>query len=151
MTLPIIAIDPGPTESAWVLWDGKAVRNFAKEKNDDLLNRLGMSRNTTAACVIEKIANLGMPAVGESVFETAYWTGRFAQQYGDHVIRVPRHTIKMHLCGSMRAKDPNIRQALIDRIGERGTKKSPGPLYGVSGDAFAALAVAVWYWDTAAL
>ena len=32
---------------------------------------------------------------------------------------------KMNLCGSMKAKDSNIRQALIDRFGEVGTKKNP--------------------------
>ncbi|MBV8782506.1 MAG: hypothetical protein JO353_14005, partial [Phycisphaerae bacterium] len=51
-----------------------------------------------------------------------------------------------------RAKDGNIRQALIDRFGptkERaiGKKKSPGPLYGMSGDCWSALAVAVTYAD----
>jgi hypothetical protein len=42
----------------------------------------------------------------------------------------------------MRAKDANIRQALIDKLGAVGTKKAPGPLYGISGHLWAALAVA---------
>jgi hypothetical protein len=44
----------------------------------------------------------------------------------------------------MRAKDPNVRQALLDKIGPVGTKKNPGPLYGVSGHGWSALAVAVY-------
>jgi hypothetical protein len=32
---------------------------------------------------------------------------------------------KMNICHSMRAKDSNIRQALIDRFGVVGTKKNP--------------------------
>ena len=32
---------------------------------------------------------------------------------------------KMNICHTMRAKDSNIRQALIDRFGEVGTKKNP--------------------------
>jgi hypothetical protein len=42
-----------------------------------------------------------------------------------------------------RAKDQNIRQALIDRLGPPGTKKNPGPTYGVTSHMWSALAVAV--------
>ena len=59
--------------------------------------------------------------------------------------------IKVHLCESARAKDGNVRQALIDRIGAQGTKKKPGPTYGVSKDVWAALAVAVCAHDTLSL
>ena len=41
----------------------------------------------------------------------------------------------------MKAKDSNIRQALIDRFGPVGTKKNPGWFYGVSKDVWAAIAV----------
>ena len=44
----------------------------------------------------------------------------------------------------MRAKDGNVRQALIDLIGEQGTKKNKGPTYGISSHSWAALAVAVY-------
>jgi hypothetical protein len=54
-----------------------------------------------------------------------------------------RRDVKLHLCGSARAKDPNIRQALLDRFGPVGTKKAPGPLYGVKSHIWSALAVAV--------
>lgn len=53
-----------------------------------------------------------------------------------------RRDIKIHLCGTVKAKDGNIRQALIDKHGAPGTKKSKGPTYGVSGHLWAALAVA---------
>jgi len=56
---------------------------------------------------------------------------------------VYRKEVKIYLCGSMKAKDPNIRQALIDRLGDPGTKKNPGPTYGVKSHAWSALAVAV--------
>jgi hypothetical protein len=49
----------------------------------------------------------------------------------------------------MKAKDANIRQALIDIYGGNdkaiGNKKTPGPLYGIKGDLWAALAVAVTF------
>ena len=90
--------------------------------------------------------------VGREVFETVYWIGRFAQaaQPVEHTL-VSRGAVKMHLCGSKRAKDSNIRQALIDRFGGSaaiGRKADPGPLYGISGDVWSALAVAVTWYDT---
>lgn len=93
------------------------------------------------------IASYGM-AVGAEVFETCVWIGRFMQAHPDlNMHRIKRGDVKMHLCHSMRAKDANIRQALIDRLGAPGTKKNPGKTYGVSGDVWAALAVAVTYHD----
>jgi len=62
--------------------------------------------------------------------------------------RISRRAVKLHLCGSARAKDANIRQALIDRYGGSaaiGRKAAPGPLYGVSKDVWSALAIAVTY------
>lgn len=72
------------------------------------------------------IASYGMP-VGKEVFDTCVWIGRFQQ------IALPnadtkfiyRKDEKMNICHSMKAKDSNIRQALIDRFGEVGTKKNP--------------------------
>ena len=51
---------------------------------------------------------------------------------------------KMHLCNSPRAKDANVSQALKDKLGEVGTAKAPGPLYGIAKHAWAALAVGVY-------
>ena len=151
MSQPILALDPGPTESAWVLWDGSKLEAFAKEPNDTVLARVKHVRGNTAACVIEQVCSYGM-AVGAEVFDTVFWSGRFAEAYGaEHVHRVPRLKVKLHLCHDSRAKDGNIRQALIDRFGGKdaaiGKKASPGPLYGVSGDCWAALALAVTWVD----
>jgi hypothetical protein len=55
---------------------------------------------------------------------------------------VYRNAVKLHICGTPRAKDPNIRQALIDKYGAPGTKKNPGPTYGVSSHLWSALAIA---------
>lgn len=141
----ILAIDPGPTESAWVLWDGK-LHGFSRSRNQDALSVIRESRNEER-CVIEQLKCYGMP-VGSEVLETAYWSGIFAHAF-DHsrVDRIPRLDVKLHLCHDSRAKDSNIRQALIDRFGAPGTKKKPGMLYGVSKDVWAALALAVTWWD----
>jgi hypothetical protein len=147
----LIAIDPGPTESAWVLWDGARLESFAKKPNQAVIDRVRQSSGDTFACVIEQVASYGMP-VGAEVFDTVYWSGRFAEAYGaERVHRVPRLAVKLHLCHDSRAKDGNIRQALIDRFGGKekalGKKSSPGPLYGVSGDVWAALALCITWWD----
>jgi len=72
--------------------------------------------------------------------------------FSQHAARmrlVPRRDVKMHLCSSVRAKDGNIRQALIDRFGADGTKRKPVPLAGISQHRWAALAVAVTAFDLA--
>lgn len=147
----IFAIDPGNTESAWVNYRAGRVERAAKTKNEDLIEWM---RNTMmldgVECPIEMIASYGM-AVGRDVFETCLWIGRFMEaikQRGGRTSLVYRKDVKLYLCGSPRAKDSNIRQALIDRYGPGreiavGTKANPGPLYGVSADMWAALGVAV--------
>lgn len=142
----VIGLDPGPEKSAVVLWNGKSIISTAYETNSFIMHWIEDCA-VGITLVIEKIASFGMP-VGAEIFETVYWSGRFAQQFGiEWVERITRADVKMHLCHSMRAKDSNIRQALIDRYGGVGTRKAPGCLYGVSGDLWSALAVAVTYWD----
>lgn len=153
----LLAVDPGPTESAWLEIRDDVPVAFAKEPNHDVLARVRDAMAPRLA--IEMIAGYGMP-VGVEVFETAVWSGRLMQtwydlapgscQPGSHdtVLRLYRKDIKRHLCGTTTAKDPNVRQALIDRFGPGrdraiGLKKSPGPLYGVKADVWSALAVAV--------
>lgn len=77
--------------------------------------------------IIEMIASYGM-AVGKEVFETCVWIGRFEELALSRVVSTKyifRKDEKMNICHSMKAKDSNIRQALIDRFGEVGTKRNP--------------------------
>ena len=144
----VLAIDPGPIESAYVFWDGERIGERGKVKNKDLLGKINVVYifgKPTEFC-IEMIASYGM-AVGAEVFETCVWIGRFMEATNGLAHRLKRKEIAMHLCDSPRANDSNIRAALIDRLGAPGTKKAPGPTYGVSGDVWAALAVAVTWWD----
>ena len=142
----VIGIDPGPENSAYVIWDGERILSFAKEPNVTVLSRL-INEGGFDRLVIEMIASYGM-AVGAEVFETVYWIGRFSQAFGAlRSDRVTRLIVKQHLCHDSRAKDGNIRQALIDRFGPPGKKKAPGFTYGISGDEWQALALAVTWWD----
>jgi hypothetical protein len=151
----VVAVDPGTTESAFVAFDGVRVTGHAILPNQQLADCLNELPAHTAAVVFEQIEAYGM-AVGREVFETVFWTGRLFQVAGQHlgferVTRMPRRDVKLHLCKSMKAKDPNIRVALLDRFGgesARGTKRQPGPLYGIASHEWAALAIAVTWWDT---
>lgn len=138
----ILAIDPGTTESGWVLLADGHVCESGVLPNPQMLLRI---RNALwdSTLAIEMIASYGM-AVGREVFETCVWIGRFQQAWHapEAVRLVYRRDVKMFLCGSPRAKDPNIRQALLDLLGPQGTKKAPGPTYGVKSHAWPALGVA---------
>lgn len=147
----IVAIDPGTTESALVLLEvgTNRVCEHIKAENSLILGMLKRKATHDKTLAVEMIASYGMP-VGREVFETCVWIGRFIEAWNCHHELVYRKDVKMHLCGSTRAKDGNIRQALIDRFGGSkqaaiGLKASPGPLYGFSGDRWAALGVAVTY------
>jgi len=148
----ILAIDPGNEHSAFVLYDGR-LHDFGKVENDTLLDRLSSYRTVADVMAVEMIASYGMP-VGREVFDTCVFIGRLVQAWramnGRHSL-VYRKDVKLHLCGQPRAKDGNIRQALIERWGGKkaamGLKRSPGPLYGVSSDVWSALAIAVTYSD----
>lgn len=146
----ILAIDPGPAECGWVLWDAAAQRIAHSEimATPSMPAVVACSDRAGHVIAIEMIASYGM-AVGREVFETCVWIGRMQQvaMRPEAVRLVYRKDVKLHLCQSPRAKDANIRQALIDRLGPAGTKKAPGPTYGVKSHAWAALAVAVTVGD----
>lgn len=147
--MTIVAIDPGPIQSAYVILEDGRILHYGIMKNAEMLEL--MKACQSHHCVIEMIASYGM-AVGAEVFETCVWIGRFIQAWesrtGTTPCRIKRKEVCLHLCGSSRAKDANIRAALIDRFGPAGTKKEPGGTYGISKDVWAALAVAVTAYDT---
>lgn len=153
----VLAIDPGPEQSGWVRLLGDRLLESGVSPNDRMLEIV--RRGDAAVCAIEMIASYGM-AVGREVFETCVWIGRLQQSWHrpDDVRLVYRRAVKLHLCGSPKAKDTNIRQALLDRwprsgggaTPQVGTKGQPGPLYGISSHAWPALGVAVTVRDGSA-
>ena len=147
----ILAIDPGPVKSAWVIWDGRSILDKEISPNTQLL-KICRERPKKADClVIEQVRSYGM-TVGATVFDTVFWSGRFCEAWGGTSwFQVPRMEIKMHLCKNSRAKDANIRQAIIDRWGGKesaiGKTKCRGPFYGVKADEWSALALAITWYD----
>lgn len=149
----IFAIDPGNVESAYCIIDNdlKPIA-FDKVENDALLSLI-REGEAPSALVIERIASYGM-AVGKEVFQTCEWIGRFTEaalSRGWCVEYIYRQEEKLHICKDNRAKDANIRRALIDRFAQhdlkngRGTKKCPDWFYGFRADVWAAYAVAITY------
>jgi len=145
----ILSIDPGCTESAYVILDEslKPVE-FGKVYNVDMLDLI--ENKYCDSIAIEMVASYGM-AVGKEVFDTVFWIGRFWEiarmTNCKYIQKIYRKEEKMNLCHSMKANDSNIRQALIDRFGVVGTKKEKGWFYGVSKDVWSAIAVGVTYHD----
>lgn len=141
----ILAIDPGPVRSGAVLWlNGRIGWACPDMLNGAILDEIARApHQTRVAC--ETMQASYAATVGESVLQTLIWTGRFIQErYPLPVLLLTRQHVKAAICnGNTRANDAGVRQALIDRLGPPGTKKAPGPTYGVSSHAWAALAVAV--------
>ena len=147
----ILAVDPGPVQSAFVVLDTDTQTIPRKDilPNKEMLEAISLQVTLDIDILaIEMVESFGMP-VGREVFETVRWIGRFEERFLDRghndpeVHLIPRRDVKIHLCNSARAKDPNIRQALIDRFGPVGTKANPGRLYGFARDLWSALAVAL--------
>lgn len=157
----VYAVDPGPERSALVvLGSDLSIVGAHLWENDALLRELW--RNVAplgSQLVVERIESYGKP-VGVEVFDTCIWTGRFIEAWRgvrpsmqDAWSLLPRRAVKLHLCDSPRATDATIRQALIDRYGPGrekaiGTKRNPGPLYGIKADLWAALALGITYQET---
>jgi len=143
----VLAIDPGNMQSAAVVYLTKnaVVSSAVLLPNKEMVSYLSdFHFGPLSLCAVEMVASYGMP-VGATVFDTCLWAGRFVQAIAVRcpVMLVYRRDVKLHLCGSCRAKDGNVRQALIDKLGPPGTKAKPGPTYGLKADMWAALGVAV--------
>ena len=137
----ILAIDPGTTQSAFVQYRAGEILDHGWIPNAEM--RQVLIGREYDAVAIEMIASYGMP-VGASTFETCLWIGRFTEVARVEPVLCYRKDIKLFLCGTMRAKDANVRQALLDFVGPQGTKAKPGQTYVIKSHSWAALAVAVF-------
>lgn len=136
----IVAIDPGTEQSAVVEWaDGVILRAEIVTSED-------ATRFMTPSCRVycEMVACYGMP-VGKEVFETCLWVGHYRGYCWHHGIPfelIYRRDVKLHHCGSARAKDGNVIQALKDKYGAKGTKANPGTTYKLKSHLWQAFAIA---------
>jgi hypothetical protein len=166
--LRILGIDPGDVQSAYALLEHKTMKVITKgiESNHEML--LGFMGDPETffneqydVILIEYPAPRGQPMFTQLV-DTIYWIGRFDQACQMSMKRIDRKDVKMTLCGTTRAGDPNISAAIKSIFSEHhheyvknnkgrqpiiGTAGAEGPLYGVKKDIWAALAVCMTYAD----
>lgn len=148
--MSILALDPGYTHSALVRFDAGRPLQAERLGNGELITRLRAREWLGDLLAVESMVSYGMP-VGREVLDTCVWIGRFIEAWaaqGGRFRLVERRAVKLALCHSARATDANVRAAIIDHYGSGrdaavGTKRQPGPLYGIKGDCWSALAVAM--------
>lgn len=149
----ILGLDPGTTHTGCVWFDGTRVLRSAQCENKDVVyfcGRFTVPEDIDAVACEMLVYQGETRRPGEETFETAYWIGRFMGACVVPFHRIKPYEWKVHVCGRATAGDSERRTALIRRFGGKaaiGTKKAPGPLYGVTGHCWSALAVAVTAWD----
>lgn len=153
----ILAIDPGPEKSSWVLWgtESEAVAVGADQVENQALRAMlgGNIHENASQLVIERPVIMGQNATA-ALLETSRWAGVFEGSWPGIVDRLTYHRVRCQLANSGNAKESEVKQALISRFAPsgfgaqgKGTKANPGPFYGVTGHMWSAVAVAVAWWD----
>ena len=154
----IIGIDPGPTNSAYVVIDDsynintQGLKVIAKGwvPNAELEKLLEKESNPKHSLAIEFIQSYGA-SVGQSVFLTCYWVGVFSKAFNvkKNTRLYARPSILSHITGGIRSKGKKqVRQSMMVRFG--GTKKGE-PLHGITNHIWDAVAVVVYHIDGALL
>ena len=144
----ILCIDPGAKQSGCVLLSSTGeVESAGMRTNPEIIELLREAKRLTEhdVLVIEMMENFGK-TLGTDALRTVWWSGRFSEAWLDRagvLHEMPRREVKLALCGSMRAKDPNVRAALIDLYGGEVETKKGGKLGKVKSHAWQALALGV--------
>lgn len=142
-----IGIDPGPFKSTAVWFDGERVFRMHEVANEE--GWWQAMAEPYLPVFVEDFQPYGVNLSEDSI-RTIKFIG-LLEYWGARAIA--RKRVKLELCGTLtRVGDSEVRSALIERFGPGrevavGRKKCPGPLYGVSGHAWPALAVAVVGYD----
>lgn len=152
----MLAIDPGPERSGYVILDTEhpddPIWEYGHVENESLyftIGGLGATLPLCDACVIEDVGNYGN-VVGKSIFDTAKEIGAlrmlWKERWPTRIYReIKRSAVRLELAGHQRASDAQIKQNIRDMFPQTGggknpdmravgTKKQPGPLYGIKGD-----------------
>lgn len=135
----IIAFDPGNEQTGWVvvLADNSKLLYKNKENNSECLTKLSIFLNKEKFNIvkvgIEYVSSYGM-ATNQTVLDTATFSGILACIF--KINNIPcefifRKSIKMFLCGSVRAKDSEVNCRVREYVGEDNTQKKPN----------------IWYWN----
>lgn len=145
-----LGIDPGPETSGVVLYDassGRLLESWDALENTRILEGSRRAVLRAQRLVIEDMHCYGQ-MVGQSVLRTAEFIGAVKWAYRALVPEsLTRPEVCYHFCDDRRAKQTRVRHVLRERHGGQkvavGRKDKPGPLYGIKGHAWEALAVAL--------
>lgn len=156
--MKVLGIDPGTKHVGIVVFNMENLR-VERAENTDVYGAFDfIRRRDIDACVIERVTSRsgkagGGQIAGNTTIDTAMLVGRYHQAWLDrawygHVTLLPRYKVKSMLGLLQSANDKTIRDLLIDVFGPTrsaavGKKADQGPLYGVSGHAWQALALIV--------
>lgn len=151
----VLSLDAGNVSSGWCIIDKGTLKplQFDKTENRELARMMMDGTLEFDDFVAERIQSYGM-VVGFTTFRTCEWVGRFVQialEKGVPVSYVHRKDEKLHICMDSRAKDANIRRALIDRFAQhdfkngKGNRANPDWFYGFKADIWAAYACGITY------
>lgn len=149
----IVGIDPGPEKCGLAVYDTGARRVLEAHKDlsvEDTLSALDIYAGRAGLVGIERVQSYGI--AGSSLLRTSETVGRLWQC--SQALRLPtvllfrREVLRGLDVTGKGNRDSLVRERLIEMHGgerrkAQGTKKQPGPLYGVASHAWAALAVAV--------
>jgi hypothetical protein len=120
----ILAIDPGPEESAYVLLEqGKRswkngiwlkILDCAKEDNELLRERLSYDEFGQDILAMEEI--VGRKWSGREVTDTAFWSGRLCEAGCCSFVLINRSKIRWHIGKEKGTNDSKIITRLIERF-----------------------------------
>jgi len=151
----VLGLDPGPANSGLVLYDSDAREVIEARKSISTAAALALLTEVASKfgidlVAIERVQSYGI--AGASLLRTAEVGGMLhycAMREEVKVVWLYRREVLRGLDVTGKGnRDSLVRQRLIeihggDRASAVGTKKQPGPLYGVASHAWSALAVAV--------
>jgi len=150
-----LAIDPGPSTCGAALYDPgrRAVLWSSKAAPVVMLSDLLWLPTPDAPwwghdllVLVERVQSYGI--AGRHLLETSEAVGRLwrSAEAGGHDVRlVPRRLVCLSLDVSGGGKDAQVRRRCVEVLGPRGTKRDPGPTYGVTSHGWQALGLALAY------
>lgn len=131
----IISYDCGNEETGWVVYNvnTKKLLYKNKEKNEEMFKKTEyfISNLKIKKVGLEYPSSYGMP-VNQTLLDTCTIIGILIEKFkkvGIETELIFRKTVKMHLCGSVRAKDGAVNSRVQEKFGFDHTIKKPNDFY----------------------
>lgn len=131
----ILAIDPGPERSAWLVWnpEGEQIIACGEEPSLAVCEHVREAAFRGTPVAVEAVTCYGGP-VGAETYDTCYWIGeirRICRGATHEALIVPYRDISRNLCKIAGAKEAQISAALKERF----SKATLAPVYGMRSKA----------------